>query len=65
MRTSPYVLQDPLNKTIPEHVYEAPEVPDVTQEIDITFAKNGTGDVGNSNVGLFFMNGVSFRANYE
>lgn len=62
MRPSPYVLQDPLDKTIPEHVYNAPESPDVTQDIDITVGKNGTAGVGTQ---LFFMNGVSFRANYE
>lgn len=59
--------------TIPERHYNAPETPDVTQEIDITVGLNKTSDVGNNGtsdvekpvVQLFFMNGVSFRGNYE
>ena len=50
---------DPLASTIPYYPFPATSNPAVTQEIDITFGPNATGN------NLFYMNGVSFRANYD
>lgn len=50
---------DPLAETIPFFPFPATSNPAVTQEIDITFGPNATGN------NLFYMNGVSFRANYD
>ena len=50
---------DDLKLTVPYYPFPATSNPAVTQEIDITFGPNATGN------NLFYMNGVSFRANYD
>ena len=50
---------DDLDKTIPFFPFPATPKPATTQEIDITFGPNKTGNF------LWYMNGVSFRANYD
>ena len=50
---------DPLSKTIPFFPYPAIGNAATTQEIDITFGPNKTGH------NLWYMNGESFRANYN
>ena len=50
---------DPLDKTIPFFPFPATPDPATTQNIEITFGPNGTGNF------LWYMNGQSFRANYD
>lgn len=50
---------DPLDKTVPFYRFPATKDPAVTQTIDITLGKNSSGHT------LWFMNDVSFRANYD
>lgn len=52
-------VNDPLEKTIPYYPFPATSNPAVTQELTITFGPNKTGH------NLFYMNGVSFRANFD
>ena len=52
-------MQDDLSKTTPYFPFPAISNPATTQEIVITAGPNATGNF------LFYMNGVSFRANYE
>ena len=52
-------MQDDLSKTIPYFPFPATSNPATTQEIVITAGPNATGSF------LFYMNGESFRANYE
>lgn len=54
-----FAMQDDLSKTIPYFPFPATSNPAVTQEIVITAGPNKTGSF------LFYMNGVSFRGNYE
>ena len=50
---------DPLSSTTPFFPFPATSNPATTQTVDITFGANATG------YNVFFMNGESFRANYE
>ncbi|KAL9098110.1 MAG: hypothetical protein Q9163_006167, partial [Psora crenata] len=50
---------DPLSQTTPFFPFPATTNPATTQEIDITVGANASGNV------LWYMNGVSFRANYD
>eukprot|EP00914_Ancora_sagittata_P015671 GHVO01031106.1.p1 GENE.GHVO01031106.1~~GHVO01031106.1.p1 ORF type:complete len:278 (+),score=15.06 GHVO01031106.1:95-928(+) len=50
---------DPLESTIPYFPFPATSNPAVTQNIDITLGPNKTGNF------VWFMNGESFRANYD
>ena len=50
---------DPLSSTVPFFPFPATSNPATTQTIDITFGANATGHF------VWFMNGESFRANYE
>ena len=50
---------DPLDKTIPFFPFPATTNPATTQEVTIRFGKNSTGSF------VWFMNDVSFRANYD
>lgn len=52
-------MQDDLSKTTPYFPFPATSNPATTQEIVITAGPNATGSF------LFYMNGESFRANYE
>lgn len=50
---------DPLDKTIPFFPFPATSAPATTETVDITIARNATGSLE------WFMNGSSFRANYN
>lgn len=50
---------DPLTETTPYYPFPATSNPAVTQDVVITFGPNKTGNV------LFYINGESFRANYD
>ncbi|KAL6720298.1 hypothetical protein ACLMJK_002219 [Lecanora helva] len=50
---------DPLTSTTPFFPFPATSNPAVTQDVVITFGPNATGN------NLFYMNGESFRANYD
>ncbi|MCJ1313936.1 hypothetical protein MMC25_007616 [Agyrium rufum] len=50
---------DPLSKTVPFYPLTPPAKPAVTQNIDVTLGVNASGNA------LFFMNGESFRGNYD
>ena len=50
---------DPLSSTVPFFPFPATSNPATTQTIDITFGANSSGNF------VWFMNGESFRANYE
>ena len=50
---------DPLSSTTPFFPFPATSNPATTQNIDITFGQNSSGNF------VWFMNGESFRANYE
>lgn len=50
--------QDPLSQTVPLFP-QAPTVPDIVKDVDITVAPNGTGHV------IFYVNDSSFYADYR
>lgn len=50
---------DPLNQTTPFFPFPATSAPATTETVDITIARNATGSLE------WFMNGSSFRANYN
>ena len=52
-------LNDPLSQTTPYYHFGARDQPATTETIDITFGPNATGN------NLWYMNGQSFRVNYD
>lgn len=51
--------QVPLNLTTPVYPMDPPATPAVTQQMDIQFLANETGNL------LWYVNNETFRANYE
>ena len=57
--SKPNIIQDPLAKTTPFYPFPATSNPATTQQIVIDAHQNATGHL------LWYMNGESFRANYD